>query len=87
MKKRWKIPCRKTAVSDEHGTGYDGSNGSAFQAENLMEREGDGYSGARYVILSNTDRFNGSTVLAYPGLQEKLETLFRKDIICFHLDP
>ena len=50
--------------------------GAPFQAENLMEREGTDIPEPGMYILSNTDRFNGSTVLAYPGLQEKLETLF-----------
>ena len=50
--------------------------GAPFQAENLLEKEGADIPEPGMYVLSNMERFNGATVLAYPGLQEKLQTLF-----------
>ena len=54
--------------------------GLPFETKNLLQlKEGEEFPKDGMYVLSNPMRVNGASVLAYPNLQEQLESVFPQD--------
>ena len=58
--------------------------GLPFETKNLLQlKEGEEFPKDGMYVLSNPMRVNGASVLAYPNLQEQLESVFPQAVISF----